>query len=475
MKTNQKKELILLHFSDFHFGRQNPYSGQNVVLKEIWDEIKRKIYTNGIKLDDINLLVVTGDLSSIGSVKDFEFAYQFFNEILFKDISKDKFIIIPGNHDLEFAMNTGDLKEDRFENYLKFKRKAGFDDENVNSIEYLKSPHFFKIFKEISTCILCLNSCLYTAYDIDPDDPLSFNKSKFNPESENFAKVNENQLKSCLATMDSNKSFDFNFSLIHHNILGYKKGRAYVSNFYKLVDILKNKKFNLILHGHLHKKIIDNYKHCTTIGAGSFGVGNNYKDVLNGMNLIKLRKENYPFPITWVDVLTIKIDYEEKLERAVIFPQDWITETLEMPTSTYYAILSHVEIVKSSILNSKYNLALENIQNLQLLLYHSKIKDKENIIRQLGDIFYNEFKKISKRDVKRFEVLEKLQDKIIEFKSGKTFAWSPLKRLMKSSGAIIVARDAIDRLIDEIDKSVKLSRREYRKKITKEDMKRAIR
>jgi len=146
-----------------------------------------------------------------------------------------------------------------------------------------------------------------------------------------------------------------------------------------------------------------------------------------------------------------------------------------MSTSTYYAIVSHVEIVKNSILNSKYKLALENIQNLQLLLYHSKIKDKENIIRQLGGIFYNEFKKISKRDVKRFEVLEKLQDKIIEFRSGKTFAWSPIRRLMEKSGARIVARDTIDRLIDKIDKSVKLSRRDHRKRITKEDMKSPIR
>ena len=207
MKSNDKKELILLHFSDFHFGRQNPYSGQNVVLKEIWDLIKEKLFINGIKLDDINLAVVTGDLSSIGSVKDFEFANQFFNEILFKDIIKDIFVIIPGNHDLEFAVNKVDLKEDRFENYLKFKKKLGFNEEIDNSIEYLKNPHFLKTCKELSTCILCLNSCLYTAYDIDPNDPLNFTKSKFNPENENFAKINENQLKSCLKSKDSLNDF----------------------------------------------------------------------------------------------------------------------------------------------------------------------------------------------------------------------------------------------------------------------------
>jgi len=439
---------------------------------------------------------------------------QYFTEILFKDINKDIFIIIPGNHDLEFAMNKGDLKEDRFENYLQFKKKLNFNEENDNSIEYLKNPHFLKTFKELSTCILCLNSCLYTAYDFDPDDPLNFTKSTFNPENENFVKINENQFKSCLKAMDSLGDFNFRLVLLHHNILPYKKGRAYLSNFYKVIKALEEKpyEFNIILHGHLHKRNIDKYSKCITIGAGSFGVGNNYKDVLNEINILKLRKDNYPFSITWVDVLTIKIDYEEQLKWSVVIPQDWISETLEMPLSTYLAIVSQFEMVKNSILKSQYKLALENIQNLQFLLYELNIKDKENVIRQIGNIFYGEIKKISKKDIKRIEVLARLLDKINEFKDAKferkpfawsplrrlkrklfawsplrrlkrkPFAWSPIRRLMEISGATIVARDAVDELIDYLEdvaedkakKAIKLSRRAHRKKIIKEDMESAI-
>ncbi|NVM01595.1 MAG: NFYB/HAP3 family transcription factor subunit [Candidatus Helarchaeota archaeon] len=62
------------------------------------------------------------------------------------------------------------------------------------------------------------------------------------------------------------------------------------------------------------------------------------------------------------------------------------------------------------------------------------------------------------------------------------FAWSPLRRVMRDSGAKIVARDALAHLIAWLqDESVKISKRAYvltkhakRKKITKGDIVLAI-
>lgn len=36
-----------------------------------------------------------------------------------------------------------------------------------------------------------------------------------------------------------------------------------------------------------------------------------------------------------------------------------------------------------------------------------------------------------------------------------TFAWSPIRRLMKQQGASIVARDAVDLLIDHLEKTAR--------------------
>ena len=60
----------------------------------------------------------------------------------------------------------------------------------------------------------------------------------------------------------------------------------------------------------------------------------------------------------------------------------------------------------------------------------------------------------------------------------KTFAWSPVRKLMKDNGAEMVARDAVDALIDYLEKlardvtnkALEMTRHAGRKKLTLEDM-----
>ncbi|MBD3195814.1 MAG: hypothetical protein GF317_12205 [Candidatus Lokiarchaeota archaeon] len=63
-----------------------------------------------------------------------------------------------------------------------------------------------------------------------------------------------------------------------------------------------------------------------------------------------------------------------------------------------------------------------------------------------------------------------------------SFAWSPIRRLMKQQGASIVARDAVDLLIDHLEKTARslteqakqFTMHAGRKKITKQDLLLAI-
>jgi histone H3/H4 len=60
----------------------------------------------------------------------------------------------------------------------------------------------------------------------------------------------------------------------------------------------------------------------------------------------------------------------------------------------------------------------------------------------------------------------------------KVFAWSPIRKLMKDNGAEMVARDAVDALIDYLQKSARnvtskaleMTRHAGRKKLTLGDM-----
>ena len=60
----------------------------------------------------------------------------------------------------------------------------------------------------------------------------------------------------------------------------------------------------------------------------------------------------------------------------------------------------------------------------------------------------------------------------------KVFAWSPVRKLMKDNGAEMVARDAVDALIDYLEKlarsvtnkALEMTRHAGRKKLTLDDM-----
>lgn len=64
----------------------------------------------------------------------------------------------------------------------------------------------------------------------------------------------------------------------------------------------------------------------------------------------------------------------------------------------------------------------------------------------------------------------------------KVFAWSPIRELMKKSGAEMVSKDAVDELISFLEgyakeltnKALEMTRHSGRKKLTKEDMEMAL-
>lgn len=64
----------------------------------------------------------------------------------------------------------------------------------------------------------------------------------------------------------------------------------------------------------------------------------------------------------------------------------------------------------------------------------------------------------------------------------KVFAWSPIRELMKKSGAEMVSRDAVDELIVYLEKlarewtgkALEMTRHANRKKLTKSDMEMAF-
>jgi len=70
----------------------------------------------------------------------------------------------------------------------------------------------------------------------------------------------------------------------------------------------------------------------------------------------------------------------------------------------------------------------------------------------------------------------------IKMAGSEYISWSPIRRLMKHNGAIIVARDAVDELVDWMGQSAEkitktaltLTKHSKRKKVTRDDILLAI-
>ena len=69
-----------------------------------------------------------------------------------------------------------------------------------------------------------------------------------------------------------------------------------------------------------------------------------------------------------------------------------------------------------------------------------------------------------------------------EYKMAEYISWSPIRRLMKHNGAVIVARDAVNELVDWMSQSAEqitktaltLTKHSKRKKVTRDDILLAI-
>lgn len=460
-------------------------------FKNIWKKIQEKLLKRKINLNNIDIVVVTGDTSSIGSDTDFRHAKDFFNEVLSQLIDRNKFIIIPGNHDIEWANDAGIINDLRFQNYLEFKQDLELKDEKIIFDNYLHNPHFLVSFDRKSTCILGLNSCLYTYYDPEENEPNEYNKYKFNKASGDTVKISMDQLLKILSSKKAKIDYNYKIALLHHNVLQHTDKRAFLENHSQIIDELNKSGFLIVMHGHLHRDLIDRYGAGIILGAGSYGVNSDERERLNQLSVIKLRKESDFPPLTYARILNIRIDYEAKLDNAVTVNQDWIEIPVEVSEHYLAILLKYRTEAENGIKDWNTDgttialMALEKeiqsmfpfntekyLENASKYFYDflENVSDKEKIPR----LVYNNIKNVLKFKFK--------EEGSSSLRSTRAFAWSPIRALMKKAGADIVSRAAVDKLMDYLVEYAKnltgsaldISKHSGRNKVSQEDMKKAI-
>ena len=151
-----------IHLSDLHFGLGHGYrnqlakeTGSRIGRETLLEALLRDLRALGIRETEIALVLVTGDLTWQGDAHEFSNAQSFF-EALGDELGlhSSQIVIVPGNHDIEWRDDKGDIDENANHNFFQFSKNI-----------YVASPdetflriHRFEIEERIVS-VIGLNSC----------------------------------------------------------------------------------------------------------------------------------------------------------------------------------------------------------------------------------------------------------------------------------------------------------------------------
>lgn len=107
-KPSQENPIRILHLSDLHITAD---CDPATLLQPLIADLKDK--AEGLGFEELDYLVVSGDLTNFAQAEEFEKAYQFISRLI-KDfrLSAQRCVIVPGNHDLSWKAKAYDLAYD---------------------------------------------------------------------------------------------------------------------------------------------------------------------------------------------------------------------------------------------------------------------------------------------------------------------------------------------------------------------------
>jgi len=101
--------IRILHLSDVHLtADDDPVARLQPLISDLTDQ------QDGLGLERLDYLVISGDLTNRASAEEFEQAYQFISQLIERfELSAERCIIVPGNHDLSWDQPVYDWKQKR--------------------------------------------------------------------------------------------------------------------------------------------------------------------------------------------------------------------------------------------------------------------------------------------------------------------------------------------------------------------------
>jgi len=288
-KQIQHPPTRILHLSDLHFGADDdPLTRLQSLVSDLKDR------REGLGIESLDYLVISGDLTNRGAYEEFERVHDFLSDLVKEmKLTAERTIIVPGNHDLSWDEEVYEWMQERKVDLSKLppdscvKQGKGYlvRDDALYSTRFKNVARFHHQFKQLEYSLKPESQSLSVLFEETGIQFLALNSAwmidEYHPDR---SSVNEKALAKSLIEADrrveeakkaklmKDDAQVLRIAVWHHTATGNEKIAD--DDF---IEKLRKADFKLCLHGHVHEDRADliGYLHPTRklhmAGAGSFG------------------------------------------------------------------------------------------------------------------------------------------------------------------------------------------------------------
>ncbi len=302
-------EIIrIFHLSDIHFGKFNNFPRKKKTEQRYGTPNGlMDLLTQSDEKEKPHIIIISGDLTSVGSADDFKEFLGFIDKIVDNNClrkvqnsdytPKDRIIIVPGNHDVA-RTKTGNDKLHAFKKFIvKNNFNTPFENKNLKFQTVTgknKIPNSIYFYPDFNLSFHCIVSCYFSGGL--PDEYKEAHKlllkakrknnekSFYKPAREMLEKIMRNDrgflegsyINSITETdkdAEAKIKNSAKFCVMHHNVDASEACTVIPDGAEILRENLFHFGYEAILHGHIHQ-IVDHlpkFEHLTTaLSCGTF-------------------------------------------------------------------------------------------------------------------------------------------------------------------------------------------------------------
>ncbi|MDI1481444.1 metallophosphoesterase [Polyangium sp. y55x31] len=282
--------IRILHLSDLHLHEGDD---PDVLLQPLLTDLRDRV--EGLALEKLDFVVVSGDLSNRASPGELEAARHFLSRLAeAMGLTADRCIVVPGNHDLDWDTEVYDFKKRRAVDPKRLAPGSFVEQESGYLVrDDARYPDRFRNFSRHLYHPLCLREYPLTPEEqglalLFPAERIQFvslnsafeideyhrGRSAIHPGALSRALAEaERQIEEARrrGDLDANASV-LRFAVFHHPVTGNEKMADDA-----FLERLRRADVRAVLHGHVHEDRADlvGYLHPArrlhVVGAGSFG------------------------------------------------------------------------------------------------------------------------------------------------------------------------------------------------------------